>query len=81
LTWVRTSTNDPGDPGAGEPDPATGTFPRHVFDSLSGRCRIAGRHEIIGFWGRRRGGIACTAGTCYLVPAFEGVSLQVVSRF
>ncbi len=70
VTGIATSTNDPGDPGAGEPDPTTGEFPRHRFASVAGRFRLAGQHEIVGFWGRRRGGIACTAGTCYLVPAY-----------
>jgi len=33
------------------------------------------------FWGQRRGGLACTAGTCYKVRGFEGVSARLVSRF
>jgi len=33
------------------------------------------------FLGKRRGGLACTAGTCYQVQPFEGVELRLVSRF
>jgi len=33
------------------------------------------------FVGKRRGGLACTAGTCYQVQPFEGAELRLVSRF
>jgi hypothetical protein len=33
------------------------------------------------FAGKRRGGTACTSGTCYYVPDFEGLELRVLSRF
>jgi hypothetical protein len=33
------------------------------------------------FAGQRREGIACTAGTCYVVEPFEGVELRITSRF
>jgi hypothetical protein len=81
LTAAYTRTDDPGDPGAGEPDPTTGVYPRHDFASLGLSVRVSSQHEVLAFWGQRRGGIACTAGTCYLVPAFDGVSVQLSSRF
>lgn len=44
-------------------------------------ARLAERHDATLFVGKRRGGLACTAGTCYEVQPFEGVELRVVSRF
>lgn len=38
-------------------------------------------HEVTFFAGKRRGGTACTSGTCYLVPDFSGVETRLVSRF
>jgi hypothetical protein len=38
-------------------------------------------HEATLFVGSRRGGTACTSGTCYLVPDFEGAELRLISRF
>jgi len=38
-------------------------------------------HEATIFAGERRGGTACTSGTCYLVPDFRGVEMRVSSRF
>ena len=79
LAAIRQTTDDPVD--AGPPDPVTKSVPRRVFPSLSARVRIGDHHEVVGFWGRRRGGIACTAGTCYFLPAFDGVSFRLTSRF
>jgi hypothetical protein len=79
LSAVRQTTDDPAD--AGDPDPQTGRVPRRAFDSLSGSLRLGNHHELILFWGKRRGGLQCTAGTCYLVPAFDGFLVQLASRF
>ncbi len=38
-------------------------------------------HEVAFFAGKRRGGTACTSGTCYLVPDFSGVEVRLTSRF
>jgi len=42
---------------------------------------ISTHHEATLFVGRRRGGRACTAGTCYEVLPFRGVELRLVTRF
>ena len=42
---------------------------------------VTRHHEATLFVGSRRGGTACTSGTCYLVPDFEGAELRVLSRF
>lgn len=79
LTAVRETTDNPDEPGA--PEPVNGGVPRRSFESLSGSLRLGSHHEIVAFWGERRGGLQCTAGTCYVVPAFDGVLMQVLSRF
>src|SRR5262249_46185763 len=43
-------------------------------------ARVAEGHEALLFVGKRRGGLACTAGTCYQVQPFEGAELRLVSR-
>lgn len=45
------------------------------------RATISEHHEATLFAGERRGGRACTAGTCYEVQPFEGVELRLISRF
>jgi len=42
---------------------------------------ISAHHEATLFVGQRRGGRACTAGTCYEVLSFRGVELRLVTRF
>jgi hypothetical protein len=56
------------------------TKPLHLM-SWTASARLAERHEAVLFLGKRRGGLACTAGTCYEVQPFEGVELRVLSRF
>ncbi|MEQ1834454.1 MAG: DUF6029 family protein [Candidatus Eisenbacteria bacterium] len=51
------------------------------FMGWTAAARIAERHEAVLFAGQRRGGLACTAGTCYEVQPFKGVELRLVSRF
>ncbi|MFQ6093719.1 MAG: DUF6029 family protein [bacterium] len=43
--------------------------------------QISVEHELNIFYGHRRGGPACTAGTCYEVLPFEGLELRLSSRF
>jgi hypothetical protein len=73
---VHQTTDDPVD----ATDRATGEVSRRMYSSLSASVNV-GNHGIIGFWGQRRGGLQCTAGTCYQVPAFDGVLFQVFTRF
>ena len=74
FLWTRTS--DPLDPSRVDP----GTDYLHLVGGVLG-ARLGERHEATLFFGRRRGGLACTAGTCYEVQPFEGAELRLVSRF
>jgi len=38
-------------------------------------------HEFRIFMGNRRGGTACTAGTCYELLPFKGLEIRLISRF
>ena len=40
-----------------------------------------GPYEALLFAGERRGGTACTSGTCYEVLAFKGAELRILTRF
>ena len=44
-------------------------------------ARLGARHEALLFVGRRRGGTACTSGTCYQVLPFEGLEMRLTTRF
>lgn len=74
VSWERTT--DPLDPSR----PAGKTRPLH-FMGWTAATRIADRHEAVLFLGQRRGGLACTAGSCYEVQPFKGAELRLVSRF
>jgi hypothetical protein len=50
------------------------------FRSLNLGARY-GRYEGLLFLGERRGGTACTSGTCYQVLPFRGAELRVKTRF
>ncbi|MEE2752924.1 MAG: hypothetical protein VX910_02995 [Candidatus Latescibacterota bacterium] len=56
-----------------ESDPA-----RFISLNLTGRF---GPYEALLFAGERRGGTACSSGTCYEVLAFRGLELRVLTRF
>ncbi len=74
VTWTRTT--DPLELSRAVP----GNRPIHLVGAVLD-ARLGPGHEAILFFGRRRGGLACTAGTCYEVQAFEGAELRVLSRF
>lgn len=77
LVWQRTT-----DPAEESPDDALtpGVQPRHYLAGVLS-AEITERHTAALFVGQRREGLACTAGTCYKVEAFEGVEVRLVSRF
>ena len=56
------------------------TTPLQLFSWVA-NARISEGHEAVLFLGQRRGGLACTAGTCYFVQPFEGFEARIVSRF
>ena len=74
MVWERTS--DPADKarfGSGR------AFVHLIHWVLN--ARLSAQHEATLTVGKLRGGRACTAGTCYVVPSFEGAELRLVSRF
>jgi len=73
LAAVRQTTNDP--------DEIEDPRRRRAYDALTARMPFGGHHEVLATWGRRRGGLACVAGTCYKVRSFDGVAAQLTSRF
>ena len=77
LAYVRQTTDDPDE----ATDPVTGQVSRREYDSVNASLTLGAHHELAMFWGRRRGGLACTAGTCYKVRPFDGVSARLTSRF
>jgi hypothetical protein len=77
VGFVHQSTDDPSE----ATDPVTGEISRRAYDAVDASVDIGEHHNMSLFWGRRRGGLACTAGTCYEVRGFEGVSARIVSRF
>lgn len=74
LSWDRTS-----DPLVRSVFGGGGTF-LDLVNVVVG-ARLSARQEATLTFGRSRGGRACTAGTCYDVPPFEGAELRLVSRF
>lgn len=49
--------------------------------SVAASYRFSNEHEVFLFYGKRRGGPACAAGTCYEVLPFEGFEMRLISRF
>lgn len=64
-------------------DPFTPELEDDPRDFLGGTLswRANDQHDLVMFAGKRRGGTACTSGTCYYVPDFEGLEFRLLSRF
>jgi hypothetical protein len=74
VTWDRTS-----DPLVRSVFTGGGAY-LHLVNVVLG-ARLSPRQDATLTFGRSRGGRACTAGTCYEVPPFEGAELRLLSRF
>ena len=65
-------------------DPALATDgridPRRFLAGII-KATLSEHHEATLFFGQRRGGRACTGGTCYEVRPFRGAELRLVTRF
>ena len=77
FAWERTTDPDAEDPG----DFGTPQVEPNVFTNVVASARLGEHHDATLFAGERRGGPACTAGTCYVVEPFRGVELRLTSRF
>ena len=80
LSLMMDRTTNPADVD----DPAT----RYIIEnnaknwfSISGAYQVTMNNEISLFYGKRRGGLACTSGTCYEVLPFEGLEIRWIGRF
>ncbi|HYM82490.1 MAG TPA: DUF6029 family protein [Candidatus Limnocylindria bacterium] len=76
LSWERSTDSAQEEPD----DVAPGVQPRHFVAGVL-NAQISEHHDLTLFAGERRGGRACTAGTCYEVLPFEGVEMRLTSRF
>lgn len=52
-----------------------------AFWSLHLNARIHNNYDAVLFIGERRGGTACTSGTCYQVLPFQGVEMRINTYF
>jgi hypothetical protein len=77
FQWER--TNDPREEDPVRPvDPQTHDL-TFVSGTVSGDLGEHFRASL--FYGKRRGGLACTAGTCYKVEPFKGAEMRLTARF
>jgi hypothetical protein len=79
LGVVLERSSDP-EQEAPEDVAAPGIQSRRFLSGIAS-MRLSERHEMALFYGERRGGRACTAGTCYEVLPFKGAELRITSRF
>ena len=78
LVWERST-----DPLVEDPKDyaEAGVQPKSFLSVVASVLFRDGRHEATVTARERRGGRACTAGTCYEVTPFRGVELRLTSRF
>jgi len=72
------------DDSAETDDPATPLVTEtlaRTWLALAGAWQLNMNHEVSFFYGARRGGLACTSGTCYEVLPFEGFELRWTAHF
>ena len=77
AVWQR--TNDPLDEAL--EDQQDLVVQPNTFFSMVLNARLSDQNEATLFVGERRPGLACTAGTCYVVEAFKGAELRLTTRF
>ena len=75
LSLIMERTSDPQE----QPNVPDGRY-RQFLAGVVG-FRITEGHDMSLSYGSRRGGRACTAGTCYEVLAFDGLEARLTSRF
>jgi hypothetical protein len=78
LAWIWQRTTNPDEE---DPNLFGGPVEPRVYRAWNASALIGSSHTIQLFVGERRGGPACTAGTCYEVAPFEGAELRLASRF
>lgn len=76
LVWQRST-----DPIEEDPEKFDDRIDPRTFFAVVLAAELGDAHHVQLFAGERRGGPACTAGTCYEVQPFKGAELRVVSRF
>jgi hypothetical protein len=75
--WERSTDPEQEDPSLAVGDAVD---PR-TFRAAVVQATISEHHQATLFVGERRGGRACTAGTCYEVQPFKGAEVRLLTRF
>lgn len=78
LAWIVQRTTDPIEE---DPERFGGAIDPRTYRAWNASVRLGQGHTLGLFAGERRGGPACTAGTCYEVTPFKGAELRLQSRF
>ncbi|MEO5616620.1 MAG: hypothetical protein ABIS67_02535 [Candidatus Eisenbacteria bacterium] len=85
VNFARASWGTVGVIGERSSDPVLRSSKRPLVDrrffATTVTARLAERHTATLLVGERRGGRACTAGTCYEVQDFKGAELRLTTRY